>query len=427
MGRVDPSLLPVAATLAAALTACGDRSTDLVELAVATRAVEVTTGAEKATQPAIAMSRDGQSTYVAWTTREPTNGGSSDDADVSGGTLHVARSVDGGGTFGAPVRVGQPGEVGVEGPELAVDEAGTLFVVWAHRSNGDDLRMRLARSIDGGRTFSAPVEVCTDPSPVVGTRPALTVSPDGRTVVIGWLDLSEGFDSGEPPDDRRPTPIQVAVSRDGGATFGRPVVASPASCSCCNPALAMFRGHPALTWRGQRRESPVWDVRDTMVALSPDDGRTWGPGVTVFDDLWRLNACPVVGPAIVTEAEEALHVAWSTGAESRVGLWYARSEDGRAFSAPVRLSQAPAAPSIGRVALAVDRAGRAWIASADARTGEARVRLWAVPRSGGPHEIRAASVPGRSPRIAVGGDGGALVWSDGNGRVLLRRTSETGR
>ena len=416
------SLLGVTTLVAGALSACHDRSTSERSHVVDSQVTEVVTDADKTTHPSVAIRGDGKTVYVAWTIRE-SNPRASEEED-SGGTLYVSRSENGGRTFPRRVQVGPRGEVAHEGVELRVDATGVLFVLWAHVSRRPpaDVRMQIARSTDGGNTFSPITEVFADPSPVVGFRPSLAVSGDGKTVLVSWLDLADPLET----DERRPTPILVAVSRNGGAAFDPPVTANPSSCSCCDPALAMFRDHPALVWRGQERESADWDVRDTRVTVSSDDGRTWAPAVTVYPDRWRINACPVVGPAIFADANEGLHLAWYTGAEGRVGVWHALSRDARTFSVPMRLSPTPVAPSSGGITLGVDRGGTAWVAATDTATGEARVHLWEVPARGEPCEIRTASVPGTAPRIAVAGDHGALVWSDGNGKVLLRRFGSPG-
>ena len=100
---------------------------------------------------AVAAGRDG-AVYVAWRHIYPTNL-----RDIA-----VARSTDGGKTFSTPVRVSEDGwqiaGCPDDGPALAVDESGTLHVVWPTMAGGADRAVKgifYTYSTDGGRTFAA--------------------------------------------------------------------------------------------------------------------------------------------------------------------------------------------------------------------------------------------------------------------------------
>ncbi len=411
------------------LAACGGSSpgVDPIPIEVA---------ANGASRPAVAVDQLSGTIYVGWAVPDPRTKGYFQD---HAGTLFIARSTDGGKTFSKPVQVGERGEASFGGPVLRAYGAGKLLVAWEHKDptrtlevlpkaadhakdytpDPSDNRIRVARSTDGGQTFSLPVEVVSHPSPIKGTMPSLTVLEDSQTVVVSWLDYTGKFGSGAIGGERQPTPILVAVSTDAGATFDEPVVANPQSCSCCPPMLTMFQGRPALVWRGHERESDAWDLRDTMLALAAADGHTWSSSIKVYDDHWRFNACPVVGPAIATDKEGRLHVAWYTAAEGRAGFWYAHSQDGRSFSAPLALSNTPAPPALNDVTLDIDINGMAWIGTVDLTQGESQISVWRLPKVG-TTAVLAARLAG-NPSIAADRVGAVLVWSDGKGKVLLQR------
>jgi hypothetical protein len=119
--------------------------------------------------------------------------------------LHLATSADG-ENFAAPIRIAKsPGFS--DAPKLALDRSGTLHVAYA-----EDDHIRYTRSRDRGKTFDAPREI-----PKLSARatfPSLAV--DGRDVHIVFElhgkrgELARG--------------LGIAVSRDGGQTFGARVV-----------------------------------------------------------------------------------------------------------------------------------------------------------------------------------------------------------
>jgi predicted amidohydrolase len=142
--------------------------------------------------------------------------------------VRVARSDDGGLTFGAATRVDggpvsgddeqldgrSPGESEVQSaPALAVTGDGTIVVVWQDQAGGTP-HIRLARSADGGATFDTPV-------PLTGGLPAFrpSVAADGETV---WLAYEQRRSEGG-------TAVLLARSDDGGRTFATAQPVDPAS------------------------------------------------------------------------------------------------------------------------------------------------------------------------------------------------------
>ncbi len=147
------------------------------------------------------------------------------DGSVQGGSLKVIRSTDHGGTWSAPVQVSQLLTVGTADPrtgafvrdgslvpQIAAGPDGTLYVVWqdSRFSNGARDGIALARSGDGGSTWSAPVQVNS-----VATVPAFTpnvhVRGDG-TVGVTYFDFR--------PASPSPTTLVTAywLARSANAT-----------------------------------------------------------------------------------------------------------------------------------------------------------------------------------------------------------------
>ncbi|MEC4721620.1 sialidase family protein [Noviherbaspirillum sp. CPCC 100848] len=161
--------------------------------------------------PSLALAEDG-AVYLAWTT------GEDDGADI-----HVAKSVDGGESFGAPVIVA-PTDRYADAPKLAAGPGGVLHLAYAQSEGGPFARhaIRYTQSSDGGRSFRAPMEVAapaTTPTSMTGRGkslhfPSLALDGLGRVMIV-----YEQF-----PDVRRdPRGLGFVLSSDGGRSFSAPM------------------------------------------------------------------------------------------------------------------------------------------------------------------------------------------------------------
>lgn len=351
----------------------------------------------------------------------------------------------------APVEVAR----GVSGhsqaaPRVAVTPGGDVLVLFVRDSTVTGRRfpssdLFLARSSDGGQTFGAPVRVNPDAGfPTGHTFADVAVAPDG-TVVVSWLDgtkadawkrahpepvaepvaaLAPGsvpvrrVRDGEQGGDAHHGPMDhgahgpgsslvVARSSDGGQTFAAPVEVAGNVCPCCRTALdAGPDGAVRVVWRH------LWSggERDPAIATSRDGGRTFGAPVRVHADHWAIDGCPHAGPSVAAGADGRVHVAWFTGAEGRLGLWHAVSADGGAtFAGPTPLDRG--AP-LGQTRAARDGAGRVWLAWEDRRT--ARTRL--APAAGGD----TLTVAGVDPALA-GTTSGWRLATDDAGTIRTRK------
>lgn len=146
--------------------------------------------------------------------------------EVAPGRQSVLRSRDGGDTWSGPHRLAERTVYtnaadrdlmyrGLGKGGAAVDESGgefdgTVYLAWSHVVDGH-VQPVLARSRDGGRSWSDPVRVNRGGRESHHSTPQAAVGPDG-VVAVSW-------------NDRRHDPEDqcyhhyVAISRDGGRTF----------------------------------------------------------------------------------------------------------------------------------------------------------------------------------------------------------------
>jgi hypothetical protein len=178
-------------------------------------------------QPAVVLGEDGQAVVLAFDlSADPFNYEAQHEGQGGAppeGTWGVLawRSTDGGATFGAAVPVATglvvPDRVVVDlmrGPSLA-REPGTprLYAAW-DAGRGDDRDVHVARSDDGGATWT--------PEPARLRRPRSQLLPAVAAAHGGRVDLVFFDRSADPADVR--TEVVVASSWDGGRTFSTAVV-----------------------------------------------------------------------------------------------------------------------------------------------------------------------------------------------------------
>jgi hypothetical protein len=222
-------------------------------------------------------------------------------------------------------------------------------------------RIGFARSADGGRTWSAPLDM---PGSDRGWDPAVAVAPDG-TLYVSFMTTRAGY----------MLPV-VDVSRDDGATFPRSVAVRP-------PVTGNFgdrdfitagpSGVAYLTWdyaptkRYVRDQCPpggscsfVAGELNAVVQASADYGATWGPIGHVspgFPDGGADIAPLLLGPG--GRLDVVYQAMTDTGAPAhRVGaghLYFTASADGgRTWTHPVPIG--PQAGSIATTAWWIDGA-----------------------------------------------------------------------
>lgn len=144
-------------------------------------------GASRSIEPRIAAGPNGL-VVVAW---QENRGG----ADH----IRVNRSTDGGRSFGdhdvAPDSLGRasspaPGLATM--PALAVDDDGRAYVAWEDRRSGER-DIYFARSLDGGATWQAPLRVDSDSAGTGISYHPQIVAWAGGTILVCWWDERDGL------------------------------------------------------------------------------------------------------------------------------------------------------------------------------------------------------------------------------------------
>jgi hypothetical protein len=200
-------------------------------------------------------------------------------ADFATAAIKFARTNDRGATWSSPVVVDPsiPDALDLV-PRLVVLPHGTLVTVFARAEFAAGVgKVYATRSRDGGRTWTAPVELLAQPietffDPETGEElpqpqfPNVAVAPDGSVYVTveGNTSASAGA-------------VAVSRSRDGGASWTR--VTSPGvGAYAFEPAIAVdAHGTVAITWYDLRNGRPGDAALsgDVWFASSRDRGLSW--------------------------------------------------------------------------------------------------------------------------------------------------------
>ncbi len=198
--------------------------------------------------------------YVSWTEYD--------------GRLWFARSMDAGRSYSRPLLVaGDPPALPARAPALAVAADGAIVLAWTTGENAA-ANIQVARSSDGGATFTAPAAAAVTPG--YSDAPKLAFDPRGT------LHLVHAETRGGPFGG--PASIRHLRSSDGGRSFG-----SAQQISDPNPGAAAGAGFPSLGVDGQGRLVVVWELFWERGRVSP-----FGLGVAVSADGARFDPPAVI-------------------------------------------------------------------------------------------------------------------------------------
>ena len=342
--------------------------------------------------------------------------------------VYLAISNDGGITFSEPRRVNdQAGDASVnsEQPPRAVisgsANARTVTVVWSKRNEGPERSrrdvVRVARSADGGRTFS-PAQSIHDAS-LTGARGWESLAAGRQNAVHAvWLDGRDAerknadakahsgmAHKGQPPQD-----VYHGILTSDGRRVE--TVIATGVCFCCKTAVAVdVRGTVYAAWRHIFPNS----MRDIAFARSTDGGRHFDPLVRVSEDNWQLNGCPEDGPALAVDESGVIHLAWATlinEGEPQKAVFYATSRDGRTFSPRARVPTSGITP--GHPQLVVTPGGGAAIVWDETVEKAHRISLSLVSSRGvpGPSQVLSGSEYASHPVIARSMSSLIVAWTN---------------
>jgi hypothetical protein len=295
----------------------------------------------------------------------------------------------GGGVFGEAVS-GEDG-VWVESPDVAIDSAGDIVVVWQQGEGPSRSRIYASYRPAGG-SFGVPVLV----SSIGASAPAVAMDADGDATVV-WL-----------LDDGSNEIVQAATGR--GGSFSAPVALSGDGGNASSAAVVMNpAGDAVASW--MRADTGVTELEDAIVraggSFPVPDGQGDGSIIGAAESVSTVKpAEPLMQQQVVMGGHGEALAAWrALGGEVRVARLGAHAS---AFGVSATLGNSTATPSV-----AMNESGEAVVGWPIALGVEV-----ATASAGGAFGAPAylATVLGRGPKVAnlaIAPDGAvAMAWVD---------------
>jgi hypothetical protein len=288
---------------------------------------------------------------------------------------------------------------------------GTLAAHWLVKSGSGTYAydVNVARSPDGGKTWGAPVVPHTDGTKTEHGFVSLLPLEGGRLGAV-WVDGRATKDVKEGHDEDAPLPVSMQLRYATLGADGRlsdEAVLDERICECCQTSAALTSEGPLAAYRDRSER----EMRDIHFVRGARGG--WNAPRPVHADNWEIAGCPVNGPSVAAEGRRAA-VAWFTGQGDTPRVNVAFSADaGETFGPPTRVDDGDVVGRVDVLLLADGSALVCWMSGASG-TGAVKVRRVAPDGSHGPVSLVAEADVSRSagfPRMARAGDTVYFAWT----------------
>jgi len=308
--------------------------------------------------------------------------------------------------------------------------SGAIVAHWLQKSAASTYAydVRLSYSTDDGKTWSPSFTPHHDGTPTEHGFASLFAMGDGFGLV--WLD---GRNTLAPPKPAAEGAKAGEHAEHGGGAMSvrfarfdvnfKQVEESSVDarvCECCPTSAAVTAEGVITAYRNRSDE----EIRDNYVSRLV--GGKWSTPQAVFNDGWKIAACPVNGPSL-TASGSAVAMAWFTVKNEQGQAYAAFSQDaGKTFGTPIRVDDSG---TLGRVDIEMLPDGAAlatWIEFADQR---AQFRARRIERNGTRSApITIAGIAGSRasgyPRTAIANGEVVFAWTEStDGGGLRVRTS----
>ena len=290
-------------------------------------------------------------------------------------------------------------------PSVAMLADGRLAAHWLQRTGKNTYAygVRIAQSGDNGRTWSEPVIPHRD-SVTTAEHGFVAMWPEGNGLGAVWLDGRKTAGGHEGHGEM----MLMSSTIDRTGKVGAEQMVDARTCDCCQNAVAIAKAGPVVAYRNRTND----EIRDIYVSRRVKG--KWMEGTAVHADNWKINACPVNGPAIEASGDNVA-IAWFTGARDTNKVNVAFSRDGGAtFGAPIRVDNGQPGGRVDLVLLNNGNAIVSWLERTGGDTAAVRARL--VTKNGklGTPQTIATSTAARAsgvPRMVLNGTDVYFAWT----------------
>ena len=307
-------------------------------------------------------------------------------------------------------------------PSVVPVSASHWLAHWLQQRPGNvySYDVQVAASSDGGRSWSPAGTPHADRTPT--EHGFVSIFADAGRGSAVWLDgrHTGGGEHAHDAGGAGAMTLRGAQLGPDGRVSGTDAEIDARTCDCCQTDAAVTADGPVVVYRDRGAD----EVRD--IALVRLERGQWSAPVTVHADGWRIDACPVNGPAVAARGRSVV-VAWFT-APDRPRVRVAFSADaGRTFAAPVEIG---AGDALGRVDVVLLDDGRAVVSWLRQGSSGAEIVAQPVDRTAtrGPAVVVAGTAVQRAsgfPQMALAGDGLLFAWTEAGAQPRLRTAYAT--
>lgn len=306
-------------------------------------------------------------------------------------------------------------------PSVVRLDDGSLAAHWLQKSAASTYAYdaRLSFSRDDGKTWSQPVTPHHDGTKTEHGFASLFQAP-GAGLGLVWLDGRQMKEDPGASMDAGPMSIRGALFDVSGSQVAESLI-DALVCECCPTAAAVTADGPIVAFRNRTDD----EIRDIYVSRLVDG--TWNEPVAVHHDNWKINACPVNGPALSASGHEVA-IAWFTAVGDQGHVYAAFSHDaGRTFGDQIRIDEASA---VGRVDVELLTDGSAVVSWIEFANQHGQFRLRRIAASGGRSAALSVAriTTNRSsgyPRLARGGNELIFAWTEAGQPSVVRTAVAT--
>ncbi len=376
-----------------------------------------TPAAANSAQPQLSVSNRG--VLVSWIERS---------GDLA--TLKFAERTPSGWTAARTIASGRDWFVNwADVPSVLRLPSGAIVAHWLQKSGPGTYAydVRLSHSTDDGKTWSPSYLPHHDRTQT--EHGFASLFPMGEGFGLVWLDPSTrasgnaGARSGQVAghNGQSAEPMKLHFARfDSSFKQVDDSVVDHRVCECC-PTAAVATAEGVITAYRNRSDE---EIRDNFVSRLVNG--KWLAPQPVFNDNWKIAACPVNGPALAAHGRDVA-MTWFTVKQDQGQAYLAFSQDaGATFGAPIRVDDGG---SLGRVDVELLPDGAAlatWIEFADQK---AQFRARRIDRHGA--RSAAVTVAGMAgsrasgyPRAAIANGEAVFAWTESvDGGGLQVRTA----
>jgi hypothetical protein len=296
-------------------------------------------------------------------------------------------------------------------PSVIAVPDGSLAAHWLVKSGSGTYAydVNIARSKDGGKTWSKPIVPHRDNTQTEHGFVSLIPLPDGRLGAV-WLDGrnmkdAKHSDEGAPAAESM-TLRYAAIDADGKLSDEAEL--DERVCECCQTSAALTSEGAIAVYRDRSQG----EVRD-IYSVKQVNG-SWAAPRAVQADNWTINGCPVNGPSVAADGRRVV-VAWFTEAEEQPRVKISFSTDaGATFDKSILVDDSQAVGRVDALLLPDGSALVCWL-SGNAEGGAIKVRRVQSDGTLGPPAVVAETDISRSsgfPRMARLGDEVHFAWTE---------------